>query len=135
VLVFDTSAVVALQDRRDRMYDAALAALQREPGPYVLPAGILAEVDHMLTTRSPGAMDQLLGSLIDGSLFLDCGDQDPPRVRELMARFRDLHLGYADAAVIACAERNGGRVLTFDRRDFEVIAREVPITVVPQDQS
>lgn len=117
------------------MYDAALAALQREPGPYVLPAGILAEVDHMLSTRSPGAMDQLLGSLIDGSLFLDCGDQDPPRVRELMARFRDLRLGYADAAVIACAERNGGRVLTFDRRDFEVIAREVPITVVPEDQS
>ena len=132
MLVFDTSAVVALQDRRDRMYDAALAALQGEPGPYVLPAGILAEVDHILTTRSPGAMDQLLGSLIDGSLFLDCGDQDPPRVRELIARFRDLRLGYADAAVVACAERNGGRVLTFDRRDFDVIAREVPITLVPE---
>ncbi|MEP6759117.1 MAG: PIN domain-containing protein [Actinomycetota bacterium] len=131
--MFDTSAVVALQDRRDRMYDAALAAVQQEPGPYVLPAGILAEVGDILTTRSPGAMDQLLGSLIDGSLFLDCGDQDPPRVRELMARFRDLRLGYADAAVIACAERNGGRVLTFDRRDFEVIARDVPITVVPED--
>lgn len=135
MLVFDTSAVVALQDRRDRMYGAALAALQEEPGPYVLPAGILAEVDYMLTTRSPGAMDQLLGSLIDGSLFLDCGDQDPPRVRELMARFSDLRLGYADAAVIACAERNGGRVLTFDRQDFDVVARDVPITVVPEEPS
>ena len=133
MLVFDTSAVVALQDRRDRMYGAALAALQREPGPYVLPAGILAEVDHVLTTRSPGAMDQLLASLIDGSLFLDCGDQDPPRARELMARFSELRLSYADAAVIACAERNGGRVLTFDRRDLDVVAREVPITVVPEE--
>ena len=38
----------------------------------------------------------------------------------------------ADAAVVACAERNGGRVLTFDRRDFDVIAREVPITLVPE---
>jgi len=132
VLVFDTSAVVALQDRRDRMYAAALDVLQHEPGPYILPAGILAEVDSLLTTRSPGAMDQLLGSLIDGSLFLDCGDQDPPRVRELMTRFSDLRLGYADAAVIACAERNGGRILTFDRAAFDVVARDVPITPVPE---
>ena len=67
--------------------------------------------------------------------MLDCGDLDPPRIRELMARFSDLHLGYADAAVIACAERNGGRVLTFDRRDFDVVARDVPITVVPEEPS
>jgi predicted nucleic acid-binding protein len=71
--------------------------------------------------------------LIDGSLLLDCGDEDPPRARELMVRFEDLRLGFADAAVIACAERNGGRVFTFDRRDLDVVARDVPITLVPDD--
>jgi len=48
-----------------------------------------------------------------------------------MRRYADLPLGFSDAAVIACAERSGGSVLTFDRRDFEVVARDVPITVVP----
>lgn len=48
-----------------------------------------------------------------------------------MMRFRDLSLGFSDAAVLACVERNGGRVLTFDRRDFEVVARDVSITLVP----
>jgi predicted nucleic acid-binding protein len=133
VLTFDTSAIVALQDRRDRMYGAALAAIQLEPGPFILPVGILAEVDYMLTSRAPGATVHLLGSLIDGSLLMDCGDQDPPRVLELIERYRDLRLGYADASVIACAERNGGRVMTFDRRDFEVVARYVPISLVPSD--
>jgi predicted nucleic acid-binding protein len=33
--------------------------------------------------------------------------------------------------VIACAERNGGRVLTLDRRDFDVVAGEGVITVLP----
>jgi hypothetical protein len=33
--------------------------------------------------------------------------------------------------VIACAERSGGRVLTFDVRDFSVVARESPIAIVP----
>jgi predicted nucleic acid-binding protein len=133
VLILDTSAIVALQDRRDRMYPAALTAIQAEPGPFIVPIGIVAEVDHMLTSRAPGATSHLLGSFIDGSLLMDCGDQDPPRILELMDRFGDLRLGYADASVIACAERNGGRVLTFKRSDFEVVARDVPISLVPSD--
>jgi predicted nucleic acid-binding protein len=39
-------------------------------------------------------------------------------------RYADLPLGFADAAVIACAERAKAEVLTFDRRDFEVVRRE-----------
>ena len=31
----------------------------------------------------------------------------------------------------ACAERNGGKVVTLDRRDFGVVAREGTITVLP----
>jgi predicted nucleic acid-binding protein len=131
MLVLDTSAVVALQDRRDQMYPAALAAIQEDPGPFILPVGILSEVDTLLSGRAPGATLHLLGSLIDGSLLLDCGDQDPPRVLELLERYRDLGLGYADASVIACAERNGGRVLSFDRRHLEVVERDVPVSLVP----
>jgi hypothetical protein len=33
--------------------------------------------------------------------------------------------------VVACAEANGGRVLTLDRRDFDVIAGEGRITILP----
>ena len=54
-----------------------------------------------------------------------------PRVRELVQRYADLPLGFADAAVVACAERTTGRVLTFDRRDFAVVAREGTIQLAP----
>jgi predicted nucleic acid-binding protein len=133
VLVLDTSAIVALQDRRDRIYPDALAAIQGEPGPFVVPISILAEVDRVLTGRSPGATAHLLGSIVDGSLLMDCGDQDPPRILELIGRYGEIRLGYADAAVIACAERNGGRVLTFERRSLEIVARDVPISLVPSN--
>ena len=66
-----------------------------------------------------------------GNPFLDCADAVLPRTVELIERFADLGLGFADAAVIACAERNGGHVLAFDRRELEVVAREVPIDLVP----
>jgi predicted nucleic acid-binding protein len=51
------------------------------------------------------------------------------RMRALVARYDNLNLGLADAAVVACAERHGGRVLTTDRRDLRVVAGEGRISV------
>lgn len=131
--VLDTSAILAIGDVRDRHHRQAQAALEVEREHAIVPAGILAEVDHMLTVRVGGhAMLGVLDALMDGSLLLDCGDLDPPRISELMARYADLPLGFADAAVVACAERNGGRILTFDRRDFDLVATDAGLTILPE---
>jgi len=53
-------------------------------------------------------------------------------VRVLVNRYAGLPLGFADAAVIACAERSGGAVLSLDRRDLGVVAREGRILVLPE---
>lgn len=76
-------------------------------------------------------LDAFLAAIVTGRFSLDCGEDDIPRVRELAARYADLPLGVADAAVAACAERYGGRVLTLDRRDFDVVAGEVRLEVLP----
>lgn len=78
------------------------------------------------------ALDAFLAQLIDGGLVLHCGEEDLPRVRELVERYANVPLGFADAAVVACAERHGGAVLTLDVRHFGVIARESAIRVVPE---
>jgi predicted nucleic acid-binding protein len=46
-------------------------------------------------------------------------------------RYKNLPLGFADAPVIACAEGRGRPVLTFDRRDFNVISREGAVANQP----
>lgn len=61
----------------------------------------------------------------------DLAARDFPRIRKLVERYADLPLGYADAAVVACAERSGRRVLTLDRRDFGVVSGEGSITILP----
>jgi len=76
-------------------------------------------------------MDALLADLESGAYSLDCGDEDIPRIRSLATRYEDLPLGFAAASVVACAERNGGRVLTLDNRDFDVVARKETIDVLP----
>ena len=98
----------------------------------MVPAGSLCEIGHLIRRRNdPATLDGVIADIQDGAFVLDCGDEDLGRIRELLARYADLRLGFTDAAVIACAERNRGKVLTFDRRDFGVVAREGRITIVP----
>lgn len=99
--------------------------------PYLVPAAILSEVAYMLESRGRYSfLDAILDDLESGAYELDCGDENIPRVRQLMKRYADLPLGLADASVIACAERHGGQVLSLDR-DFWVVSRERRINILP----
>ena len=132
VITLDTSAVFALLNRRDAAHIPATAALGADPGPYLVPAAILGEVAFLVEERlGAPVLDAFLADLETGAFTLDCGLDDIARARALATRYGDLPLGYVDAAVVACAERSGGRVLTFDHRDFGVVEAEGRIVVVP----
>jgi uncharacterized protein len=132
LITLDTSGLVALLDRRDPDHRRVRQALTDDGGPYLVPAWVLAEIGYFAERRlGVEAVDAFLEDLETAAFSLECGDQDVPRIRALVRRYADLPLGVADAAVVACAERNGGRVLTLDLRDFGVVAREGKITVVP----
>jgi predicted nucleic acid-binding protein len=132
LITLDTSALYALLDRRDPDHARVLDVLRADPGPYVVPAGIMAELAYLVESRlGAAAMDAVLADLESGAYSPDCGEDDLPRIRGLASRYESLPLGYADSAVIACAERSGGRVLTLDERDFGVVAREGTIEVLP----
>jgi predicted nucleic acid-binding protein len=132
VITLDTSAIFALLDRRERHHGQVREALTADPGPYLVPAGILAEIAYLVeNTLGGNAFDAFLSDLEEGTYRLQCGDEDLPRIRELTRRYGDMPLGFADAAVVACAERNGGRVLTLDLRHFGTVAREGKLTILP----
>jgi uncharacterized protein len=132
VITLDTSGIVALFVRKDERHREAVRALEAASMPPVVPAGILAAVDAVLGRRlAPAASLAFLEGIQTGETMLDCGDLDLPRITTLMTRYAALPLGFADAAVVACAERNGGVVLTFDRDGLQAISRDLPISLVP----
>ena len=132
LITFDTSGLYALLVEADIHHSRAVAALADATGPLVIPAAILCELTYLMERASGIRYAQaLLSDIEDGAFRLDCGDVDLGRIRELVGRYADLPLGFADAAVIACAERRGGSVLTFDLRHFGVVAREGTIRIVP----
>lgn len=77
---------------------------------------------------------RFLGDLAAGNLLSEpvvAGDW--LRIAELVASYRDLLLGTADASVIAAAERLGIRdIATLDRRHFTVVRSNLgELTLLP----
>lgn len=133
MITLDTSGLFAALSEDDRNHGPARAALLADRGPRLVPAAILGEAAYLIERELPPAsLDAFLLDLHDGGFTLECDVlQDIPRARSLLRCYADLRLGFVDAAVIACAERNGGRVLTTDLRHFGVVAREGTITILP----
>lgn len=131
-MTFDTSALLALFDDRQQDHPRLLELAKSERGPLVVPEGILSEISYFVQQwMGHSALKVFLEDIRDGVYSLYCGEAEVDRIIDLVERYRDLRLGYADAAVIACAERHGGRVATLDHRHFGVVAKEGKIQIVP----
>lgn len=123
-LVCDTGAVYALYDADDQHHEECKTLIAAERGPRLLPVALLVEIDYLLTSRLGGdaALD-FLESVQSGAFTLvDLAAEDLVRCRELIAQYRDLSLGLADATVVATAERfRLQRLFTVDQRHFRTI--------------
>jgi predicted nucleic acid-binding protein len=135
MMTLDTSGLLAVMDTQDRHHIVCASAFDSDRGPYLLSTAVLAEIAWLLEARfHPDVAQRLLTEIRRGTLVLSWESQDIRRIQGLTQKYQDLSLGLADAAVIACAERNGGRVLTTDWRHFSVVARgEKSITVLPAE--
>jgi uncharacterized protein len=132
VITLDTSGLFAAINVSDVDHDRARRVLATERAPWIIPALTFAELAYLIENRLGGShLDTLLLDIQRRMFVVDFDERDFSRIRELAARYSNLPLGFADAAAIACAERNYGRIMTFDRRHFDIIAREGTIDVLP----
>lgn len=109
--------------------------LQSHPGPLLVPTLVITEVSYLLGARlGIEAEVRFLGDLAAGNLIAEpVVAADWLRIAELVARYRDLPLGTADASVVAAAERLRHRqIATLDRRHFGVVrSRLGALTLLP----
>lgn len=124
MIVLDPSSVASLLDPRDRRHGQARDVLERSGTRTVVPAMALDRITCVaIAAAGSRAARTFLRGLIDGETMLDFGDLDLPRIVELLVRYEEVPIDLASAAVVACAERHGGRVLSYDE-SLQVVARD-----------
>jgi predicted nucleic acid-binding protein len=134
VILIDAGPLVALVDRNDQHHEACVVALKGVDQPLATVWPVVTEALFLLE-RFPAGQDaiwQMLERRVVQLVGLD--EADVPRLRELMAKYRDQPMDLADAALVRIAEREGvDTVFTVDIGDFEVyrIGQRKTFRVIP----
>jgi predicted nucleic acid-binding protein len=132
-VLVDASALVAWLDPTDGGHDRAVEQLKRIDDPLATVWPAITEAMHLLADTARGRSG-LCDMVVDGTLsLLELHPRECARMKELMAKYADLPMDFADAALVRVAERDGlTRIITFDR-DFHVyrLPRRGRFTVLP----
>jgi predicted nucleic acid-binding protein len=120
-VLVDAGPMVALLDRGDPRHADCVEALKTLGDPLVTVWPAFTEAMYLLGSTWRG-QKALWSRLEAGALALAPLDEDDaPRMRELMEKYRDLPMDLADAALVCVAEREDvTRIFTLDRRHFSV---------------
>ena len=122
--LIDTGFLYALLDRSDRQHTAVSAALPNAQSPIYLPTPVITEVAYLLLRNlGPSAMADFVASLASTQLvLLNPEGAGYARAAALIRQYQDARLDFADAVLIAMAERlTITEVLTIDRRHFLMV--------------
>lgn len=120
-LLLDTGAWVALVDRREREHARCVQALQGLTGRLVSSEAVLTETLWLVGGLRDGPR-RCAEFVRRGTVTLvPISSESLARAVDLMARYRNIPMDYADATLVVLAEDLGlDCVFTLDRRGFNV---------------
>jgi len=111
-------------DRADQDHDRCARLLESVDEPVMVPSPVLVEVGWLASQRlHPDAFLDFLADIDARRLgVVELEFDDYRRVSELLDRYRDLALGFVDAAVLAIVERlKETKLATLDHRHFTIV--------------
>jgi predicted nucleic acid-binding protein len=122
--IVDTSFLVSLINRRESSHEACLAVARTTRERLVIPQVVLPEATYLVDkylgrTTMRAMVRQLLQATWNLEPLLE-GDME--RIAAVLDQYRDQNIDFADAAIVAIAERlKAQRILTLDRRHFSML--------------
>ena len=136
MILTDTGPLVALFDPADGAHARCVQSLRRINQPLWTTIPVLTEAFHLLTPDSVGSQ-RLMDFVADRGLavyFLS--ERALERAFELMRRYVNVPMDFADASLVVAAEAlNTRKVFTIDRKNFRVYRarrghRQFPFEVI-----
>ena len=120
-LLLDTGALVSLLDRSQKDHRRFVEFFESWQGAVVSTEAVLTEATHLLRRVFGGAEVCLEFFLRGGATLVPTDLRSLGVCRQLMVKYADLPMDYADATLVVLGEELGtSLVLTTDRRDFGI---------------
>lgn len=118
--LLDTGPIVAFLDQADAAHKSVVHGLQRFTGRFVTTDAVIVEAMH-LVSRSPAGPGLLIDFLLSSqaAIHSSMSAQDLLQAGELMKKYADVPMDFADATLVLLAARlRITAVCTLDRRGF-----------------
>lgn len=122
--IVDTSFLVSLINPRESSHQACLAVAQTTRERLVIPQVVLPEATYLVDKYlGRTTMRAMVRQLLQATWHLEpLLEGDMERVAAVLDQYRDQNIDFADAAIVAMAERlKAQRILTLDRRHFNLM--------------
>ncbi len=119
MILVDTGPLVALFDPQDESHARCVTTLELLREPLGTTPEVLTEAFYLLSPGSRGS-GNLIQFIADGGLSLwFLSPSTCERAFELMGRYADQPMDFADASLVVMAEmENARKIFTLDRNDF-----------------
>ncbi len=135
VTLVDAGPIIAVFNRNDDYHAECLRLYRALDCPFHTTLAVLSEAMYTLGARAGWYAQELLWKLIlHGDLILEHPTPvELARMSELMGKYSDRPMDFADASLVALAERLSlDRIFTVDRRDFSVyrLHGKKPFTII-----
>lgn len=138
MVVIDTSAILAYMNSADAHHAEVSAWLEAEQDDLVTTPLIVAETDHLVTTRGgEAAAAALRADLARGAYLVEWWTGAIAATVRVAEQYADAAVGLADASLVALAERcETITIATLDERHFRALrplAGGEAFRLLPQD--
>ena len=118
--LIDTGAILATIDHNDLWHGRCAAVVRESNRPWMTSEAVLTELFHMVghaRHEMEGAWAFVRSGLI---VVATISQSELPELHELMSKYWDRPMDFADATLVHLARREGlNTILTIDRADFE----------------
>lgn len=124
MIILDTGGLYAFFDADDAHHDTARAAVDSDPGPFILSPFVLAELDYLVNRRLGRQAGVELLDDVDAGVYtlVSFSTDDYSQAVDTVKHYRDLDIGLTDASVVVIAARfRTVDILSVDEHHFRVM--------------
>ena len=119
-VLVDAGPLIALFDRDDNYHEKIFNFIKNKRYKFVTTTSVITEVSHMLDFSIQAQTMFFEWILKEGVLLQEIQQKDLSRIIELVKKYSDRPMDFADATLVITAERTGIREIISIDSDFDI---------------